>query len=192
MKTNLLSFTRNIVRAASTGATETGQPATSWLKPTQFTLLLAALICLPNLTALASDPVGIFALIDKVVLEPNDTAPERIQIWGSFCFAEGKSGDQYAAPKTGYVYYKLPVEKAAVAKKEWADLKSIAGKREVIGFGARFAEKGNIRKPEEKSEKPDTYPLGWGLARMKDRNTEYAPIRQLLSLARAKSTVEKK
>jgi hypothetical protein len=41
-------------------------------------------------TALASDPVGVYAYVDKVVLEPSEGKPERIQIWGGFALAEGR------------------------------------------------------------------------------------------------------
>ena len=34
-----------------------------------------------------SDWIGVYARIDKVSLEPNATAPERIQIWGAFALA---------------------------------------------------------------------------------------------------------
>ena len=32
----------------------------------------------------ASDFTGVYAWIDKVVLEPNSDSPERIQVWGVF------------------------------------------------------------------------------------------------------------
>src|SRR5687767_12006484 len=48
----------------------------------------------------ASDPVGVYALVDKVVIEPSEGTPERIQVHGSFCLAEG-GRDKYASPKTG-------------------------------------------------------------------------------------------
>src|SRR5689334_1269098 len=68
--------------------------------------------------AFASDPTGVFALIDKVVLEPNDTAPERIQVWGAFAVAEQKdrdpNRDAYKAAEKGYLYFSLPSEKADI------------------------------------------------------------------------------
>ena len=57
-------------------------------------LLLALGLIAATLSAQASDPVGIYALVDKVVYEPNDKAPERVQIWGAFSLAEGR-GDGY-------------------------------------------------------------------------------------------------
>src|SRR5262245_32232762 len=49
--------------------------------------VLVVLLALPILafeTGAYSDPTGIYARVDKVVLEPNATTPERIQIWGAF------------------------------------------------------------------------------------------------------------
>ena len=170
--------------------TNIGQAALRLNNVSLLVLLLAAFVVVAP-RAWASDPVGIFALVDKVVLEPNATAPERIQIWGAFALADRKGSDSYAAPKQGCLYYKLPADKADVAKKEWADLKSIAGQREVIGFGSRYGEKGTIRKQTDKPEKPDEYPLGWGLVKMKDRKAEYGPIKELLALAPAKAAEKK-
>ena len=192
MKTILLSYRQFNTRSAIAGLAGIGQTVIPSLKQiSSLTLLIVVLYMTASQRALASDPTGVFAAIDKVVLEPNDTAPERIQIWGAFSLAQGKFGDQYESPKTGYMYFKLPTMKSEVAKKEWADLKSVAGKHEIIGFGTRFEEKGRVRKGDEKAENPDAYAVGWGLIRMKDRSTEYSPIKQLLALAPKKAEKKK-
>jgi hypothetical protein len=137
------------------------------------------------LTARASDPVGIYALVDKVVFEPSDSAPERIQIWGAFALAEGR-GYQYEPAKRGYLYYKLNSEKKEVCLKEWADLKSVAGTKKVVGFGARYEEKGKVRAATEKPSNPDVFPIGFGLTKMRDVN--YAPVKELLGLSESKKS----
>jgi hypothetical protein len=43
-------------------------------------LCLASLVILP---AAPSDPVGIYALVDRVILQPDTVAPQRIPIWGA-------------------------------------------------------------------------------------------------------------
>ena len=43
----------------------------------------------------ASDPVGVYAVVEKIVLEPSDAAPQRIQIWGAFSLAEKHNNDDY-------------------------------------------------------------------------------------------------
>src|SRR5437879_6045372 len=76
-----------------------------------------------NLTTL-SDFVGAYALIDKVVLEPNDTAPERIQVWGAFALAQTEDRNTYENPRRGYYYYALKSGKEDACRKEWADFKA--------------------------------------------------------------------
>src|SRR6516162_4868387 len=88
--------------------------------------------------ARASDAIGIYALIDKVVLEPNAEAPTRIQVWGAFTFAKEAGGNSYAAPVRGYLYYRVVEGKEDVCRKEWADMKKVDGSGEVIGMGSSF------------------------------------------------------
>ena len=47
--------------------------------------------------------VGIYALIDKVVLEPTATAPERIRIEGCFVRLADTGRYEYGKPAAGYV-----------------------------------------------------------------------------------------
>src|SRR5207247_4045610 len=105
---------------------------------------LAVLVLFAAGDLIASGPVGIYAMVDKVVFEPNDTAPERIQIWGAFALVDGGvSRVQGALPaQRGYLYFRLPtsLESRSEAtpqtiKKEWMDLKAVAGAGQAIGFG---------------------------------------------------------
>src|SRR5688572_33124636 len=82
-------------------------------------------------TAVASDPVGVYAFVDKVVLEPSEGQPERIQIWGGFALAEGR-GDTYAPAKRGYMYFALKPGEEELSRKEWNDLKSLAGAEQFV------------------------------------------------------------
>jgi hypothetical protein len=113
----------------------------------------------------ASDPVGIYAVVDKVVLEPNEKSPERIQIWGTFS-TWANYGDVYGKPEKGYLYYKLPSNNAKVALAEWADLKAVAGTGQGIAFGQRYSGPGRIRAANEKPESPDSYILGQGITKI--------------------------
>ncbi|HEY2931881.1 MAG TPA: hypothetical protein VGK99_09045 [Acidobacteriota bacterium] len=130
-------------------------------------------------SARASDPVGVYALIDKVVLEPNAEAPERIQIWGAFSVAIANDVNYYHPVARGYMYFSAPKDKEEIARKEWADLKKAAGSRQVIAFGKRWDLKASVRKADEKPKSPDVYPLSSGLSRIRT-DTDYAPIRALL------------
>jgi hypothetical protein len=128
-----------------------------------------------------SDFIGIFARIDKVVFEPASGSPERIQIWGAFALAGSEGGSFYKPAERGYLYFSVKAGKEDVCRKEWADLKSIAGTDQIIGFGMRY-QPVRLRKAADKPADPDVYPVGFGLHKMSERGTEYAPIRDLRSL----------
>jgi hypothetical protein len=142
-------------------------------------LVSAAALFIGASTAVASDPVGVYAFIDKVVLEPNEQKPERIQIWGGFALAEGY-GYTYAPAKRGYLYYSIKPGDEETVRKEWADLKSMAATDQFVAFGARHKPKGTIRAADAKPEKPDVYPIGFGLTKVKRH--DYEPIKDLAKL----------
>src|ERR1700740_793423 len=83
----------------------------------------------------ASDPVGVYGIVNKVVFEPSDAKPTAVQIWGAFSFAvpRGRDGVQqkppdsfgevssaniYGAPQKGYLYYVCPNGKETVCQNE--------------------------------------------------------------------------
>lgn len=140
--------------------------------------------------ARASDPIGGYVLVDKVVLEPAD-APTTIQIWGSISLATEQRGDAYSEPVRGYLYYKAPQGKEDVCRKEWNDFKKAAGTGQSLGFGSRFERKamGRIRKANEKAEAPDTYPVANGLVKIA-ADADYLPIRMLRALPAPQSPHE--
>jgi hypothetical protein len=117
--------------------------------------------------ARASDPIGGYLLVDKVVLEPVD-APTTIQIWGSIALAKENRGSDYKEPVRGYLYYKVAAGKEDVCRKEWNDLKKAAGTGQIIGFASRYDLKalGTVRKANVKPETPDTYPVANGLVKI--------------------------
>jgi hypothetical protein len=140
--------------------------------------------------ARASDPVGGYLLVDKVVLSPADS-PTTVQVWGAFCLATKRGGYEYSAPQRGYLYFKAPPGKEDVCRKEWSDLKKAAGTRQVIGFGTSYnlEAQGSVRKATQKPENPDVYPVANGLVKM-DKDSAYKPVRDLLSLPVPRSPAE--
>jgi hypothetical protein len=137
--------------------------------------ILASVFVIAVAAATASDLIGVYALVDKVVLEPNDSAPERIQIWGTFMLADGKRGDGLLAPQRGYMYFTLPstpqatANQQSAAKAEWNDLKKVAGTGKPVGFGSRYSPSesvGRVRKPGEKPQSPDFYTLNVGVVQV--------------------------
>jgi len=112
-------------------------------------LSLSILIAMLASSALtASGLVGMYGIVRKVVFEPNDRAPERIQIWGAFTLVDGgiDSGGRTLTPQRGYLYFQLPLPdytlppatiaaQKEAALKEWADFKAIAGTGQAVAFG---------------------------------------------------------
>jgi hypothetical protein len=88
----------------------------------------------------ASGPLGIYGIVEKVVFEPNEAAPERIQVWGAFAYVEGGSpqGLTVSPAKRGYLYFRIDPAQADIIRKEWADLKNVAGTGQAVGFGQWF------------------------------------------------------
>jgi hypothetical protein len=135
----------------------------------------------------ASDPTGIYALVDRVVIESNGKSPQHIQIWGAFCLAKGRAGEDYHQPFVGYMYFRLPGNNADAARKEWADLKKVAGTGICVGFASRFDPKGTVRRGSEKPARPDAFPVAGGIYKI---NNNHPTARLLRSLAAPRSPHE--
>jgi hypothetical protein len=138
------------------------------------------------LPAAASDPTGIYAVVDRVVLEPSAEAPERAQVWGTFVIARPRAGgSQYGPPEKGYMYFSLRPGKEDLTRREWADFKKVAGTGQVVGFGSRWEKGGlaRLRKAAEKVGAPDVQPVSMGTVRLRTE-TEYAPIKALVEKSR--------
>jgi len=127
----------------------------------------------------ASDPVGVYAVVEKVVLEPSDAAPQRVQVWGAFSMAEKDNADNYGPAQRGYLYYSCPAGQESVCRSEWADLKSVAGKNTGVGFGGRYKDSGRLRKADEKVASPDSYPIQMGIVRMTGFRTSLPVVDRL-------------
>lgn len=108
-------------------------------------LIVAFVVLLAGAAHLgASGPLGIYGIVEKVVFEPNEQSPERVQVWGAFAYVDGGVGSSLAvsAPKRGYMYFRLvPAtqggtdQSVTLVRNEWADLKSVAGTGQAVGFG---------------------------------------------------------
>lgn len=114
----------------------------------------------------ASDPIGLYAIIEKVVVEPAQGPAQRIQIWGAFSLADTRNQDDYAAPQKGYLYFSCTPQQESMCRNEWADLQSVAGKGTGVGFGGRHIATGRIRDASEKPTSPDVYPIRMGVVKM--------------------------
>jgi hypothetical protein len=104
---------------------------------------IIAVVALISLSPLvASGPLGLYAIVEKVAFEPNEAQAERLQVWGAFAFADGGGANAYGFSNAarGYVYFQMPggasPERMTLVRREWADLKSVAGTGQAVGFGS--------------------------------------------------------
>lgn len=125
--------------------------------------MFTAIVVFAVASVRASDFTGCYALIENVILEPNDTEPTTVQVWGAFALSDGKPGGGYLPAQRGYLYFKCAEGRDATCLNEWLDLKSVAGKQQIAGFGGRYLGTGRVRKAEDKPAAPDVYPIQMGV-----------------------------
>lgn len=116
----------------------------------------------------ASGPIAVYALVDKVSMEPNADHPERIRISGVFVLSSVPEGcgspsnpcsTSYSGAQKGTLYFSLPAQNADQALREWADVQSVAGTRQVVGFGSGwFRNDARVIKDGEKAA-PVVWPI---------------------------------
>jgi hypothetical protein len=140
-------------------------------------VVLAITLCPGVVTA--SGPIGVYALVDKVAFEPSSDKPDRIRISGVFIAAEETPDNStvYSAPQRGYLYFRLPKGDEKLARREWADLKSVAGTRQVVGLGSSWEPKVHVTTPNYSPTSPAEYPMGNGLVKI---NSDQPRARALL------------
>lgn len=113
---------------------------------TRFAVATLAMVAILAADLFASGRIGFYGIVEKVVFEPNETAPERLQVWGAFMYVDGGASKNFAvsAAKRGYLYFKIRSLHAGYTsqtqidlnKKEWADLKAVAGTGQAVAFGS--------------------------------------------------------
>lgn len=145
-------------------------------------VMVAALACViagTGIVVQASDRTGVYAVVDKVVFEPNDQNPERIQIWGAFAVATRNDRDNYDAVQRGYLYFTAD-RSSTMTRAEWNDLRAVAGTKRIVGFSSRFGQTVRVRAGTDTPATPDTYVTGVGVNAVRS-NSDYAPIKALAS-----------
>jgi hypothetical protein len=137
--------------------------------------LLAGLVAAVVLSAeaRASGPIGAYALIEKVSVEEKKGEAPTVQIWGVFCLAtKEKDHLAYSSPQQGFLYMTPDAGALERCRREWADLEKIAGTGQIIAFGDSHEVRDvvHVRRAIEKAEKPEPFPLGNGLVKIRDDN----------------------
>jgi hypothetical protein len=153
------------------------------MRATKILALSWVLIILTTQVSFAKNGnIGIYGVVDKVVLEPNEHSPQRIQIWGLFVVPVQMSSGEYRAPQRGVLYFKLPPGRERVVRKEWTEIKKIAGTGKPIGFAQYWVwdqddPQDNLHTSLEVHVhgtgdfgSPDPYPPDRGIVRTNDGN----------------------
>jgi hypothetical protein len=143
---------------------------------------IAAGLAIATITLKASDWVGVYCAVQKVVMAPDEVQPNTIQIWGACSLAIGGMQDDrtyqtawYSEPQAGYLYYSVPAGKQEIVIKEWKDIKSVAGTGEIVAFGGRYTKNGHMRFADEKPSGPEVYPIQMGVIKMSTFRLGAAP-----------------
>jgi hypothetical protein len=173
-------------------------------------ILVAILVTVLSVVQVsASGPLGIYAIVEKVVFEPSEASPERIQVWGAFSYVEGPIPDAVivvSRAQRGYMYFRLPAapdgasweSDAKTIRNEWRDLKAVAGTLQAVGFGrwpggARESPPGvilgpalrgheasfRVRAATEKPESPARYMTNVGVVKLPDHGSHAWVVKQL-------------
>jgi hypothetical protein len=132
-------------------------------------IVLLSIAAMSVSAAELSDPIGVYALIDRVVFLPNAEHAETIRIYGAFSVSVPQRGGREGAYAymlgRGYLLYSIEPGRSDATPVEWRDLASMAGTDAIVAFGARRAANGRIRHAGEPEDEPDRYPIGFGVVR---------------------------
>jgi hypothetical protein len=93
-----------------------------------------------------SGGIGFYGIVERVVFEPSEASAERIQVWGAFAYVDllRPASVTVSRPERGYLYFRVRSDipgftsdrEVANNRREWADLKALAGTGQAIGFGS--------------------------------------------------------
>jgi hypothetical protein len=130
-----------------------------------------------------SDPAGVYARIDKVVLLPDAQKPQRAEIHGAFAVATGRFGDHYCTPQWGRLLLALPAQKPEEVLAQWRELQELAGANQLVSFSSR-REQQNVRVWRDGEPQPEAGTMAAGFGMQKLEGLDYGPVQQLRLLPR--------
>lgn len=99
-------------------------------------LLSAFLLLLPPNSVIAKNvSIGIYAIVDNVTFEPNSSSPDFVRISGVFVVPVPMSSGSYRRPQRGFLYFRIAPGKEQATRRDWSELRTVAGTGKVVGFG---------------------------------------------------------
>ena len=169
-------------------------------KPRVVILCAVVILSLVQVSLAKNGNVGIYGIVEKVVFEPDESSPERIQVWGLFVVPVPISSGSYKAPQRGVLYFGIPPDRKETARKEWVELKRLAGSGRILGFTEYWVP--NPSDPQGNPHTslvvhvhengplglPDAYPLGIGILRIDDAHKPEDYERRIITQLRESLT----
>lgn len=105
------------------------------MRPTFVSVVAVLLLSLAPTGVFAKNvSIGIYAVIDQVAFEPDSALPNLVRISGVFVVPIAPSSGDYKAPQRGYLYFQIRPGMEGPSRKDWNELKAIAGTGQVVGF----------------------------------------------------------
>lgn len=155
--------------------------------------LVAASVIGPATPALASDQIGVYAVVRKVKYEPTAGDAVRVRLCGAFALSNINNGS-YFGPMPGYMYYTCPTGQETLCRMQWKEIETAAaasGGAKCVAFGMRrdsanpsvANNNGRIRPPTEGITGPDSYPLGMGMVTVSNPSVEASNLCSAASTA---------
>lgn len=78
--------------------------------------------------------VGIYAVIEQVTFDQDGSSPNTIRIVGRFMVPAPMSSASFKAPERGYLYFRDAPGAEKAVRREWMQLRKVAGTGQVVGF----------------------------------------------------------
>jgi len=105
------------------------------MRPALILVVVALLLSLTPTSMIAKNAtIGIYAVIDAVTFEPDGSSPNFIRISGVFVVPVPISSGQYRSPQRGYLYFRIRPGMEQATRKDWNELKTVAGTGRAVGF----------------------------------------------------------
>src|SRR6266851_4702245 len=104
------------------------------MKPLLVFVAMVVVFSLATAAFAKNGTIGIYAVVDQVTFEPDGPSANLVRISGLFGVPVPMSSGEYRTPQRGYLYFRIsPVMEAAI-RKDWSELKAIAGTGQTVGF----------------------------------------------------------
>ena len=147
-------------------------------------------VAAPVPATLPSDPVGVFAIVDKVVMKPDAEQPNEVELHGAFAVAEGSRGSYYRAARRGVLRFSAG-KKPDEAVTQWRELQKHAGKGVCVAFSSRweqFVPQNPLRVEAAGGQPGPLAPYGPAMGVSVVQNVHYGPVREIELLPRCLET----